>query len=186
MSVAARLVTADELFRMPEGSHCELLDGELHEMTPAGFEHGFVIGEVHGRIWTHVVRHGLGIVTGAETGYLVSRDPDTVLAPDVAFVEKARVLAVGIPKSYFPEAPSLMAEVISPGDTVDKVDDKIQRWLAAGVKSAWVVHPGGRSVTVYRSPSEVQVFLDHHILEEHALLPGFQCRVGDLFAPLKG
>ena len=185
MSVATPLVTADELLRMPQdGTRCELVDGAIQQMTPAGFEHGFVIGEVHGRIWNHVVQHGLGVVTGAETGYLVSRNPDTVLAPDVAFVERDRVIAVGFPKAYFPEAPALVIEVVSPGDTVDKVDGKIQRWLKAGAKSAWVVHPGGRSVTVYSSRTDIEVFTAEKVLEDQSILPGFQCKVSEFFAPL--
>jgi Uma2 family endonuclease len=101
MSIAARLVSADELFQMPEdGPRCELVEGEIQEMTPAGFEHGIIIGEIHGRVWSHVARQGLGVVTGAETGFLIQRNPDTVLAPDVAFVEQHRAVSLGYPKTF--------------------------------------------------------------------------------------
>jgi Uma2 family endonuclease len=186
MSTATHVTTADDLLRMGDsGSRCELIEGELRKMTPAGFEHGFVIGEAHGRLWNYVGKHCLGVVTGAETGYLISRNPDTVLAPDIAFVRKERVEEVGVPKAYFPEAPALVVEVVSPGDTVDEVDDKMRRWLSAGAELAWVVHPGGRNVTVYRSLTDIRVLSGGDILDGESVIPGFRCSVSELFAQLE-
>jgi Uma2 family endonuclease len=128
----------------------------------------------------------LGVVTGAETGYLVAKNPDTVLAPDVAFVRKDRLSAVGFPKAYFPEAPALVIEVVSPGDTVDKIDAKIRRWLMAGVDSVWVVRPADRSVTIYRLRDEAEVFTADQVLTDQSILPGFHCKVCEFFAPLRG
>src|SRR6185312_2473585 len=114
----------------------------------------------------------------------IGRRPDTVLAPDASFIRKERIEVVGIPKEYFPEAPALIVEIVSPNDTAEEVDDKMRRWLAAGVELGWVVYPGGRSITVYRSLSDICVLSSGDILDGEPILPGFRCRVGDLFTPL--
>jgi Uma2 family endonuclease len=185
MSTTTSQTTADELLRIPsDGYRYELVDGELHKMTPAGFEHGIVIGEVHGHLWSFVNQNRLGVLTGAETGYLVSRNPDTVLAPDVAFVRKDRVDAVGLPKAYFPEAPALVVAVVSPYDTAEEVERKMRRWLAAGVELGWVIYPLGRSVTVYRSLADIHVLRREETLDGESVLPGFRCSIKDLFSQL--
>ena len=185
MNTASQITTADELLRMPDdGYRYELVEGELRKMTPAGSEHGYVVGELSGRLWQHVRDHDLGSVFGAETGFRLSRDPDTVRAPDVSFIRQERIDAIGIPKEYFPEAPDLAVEVISPGDTAEEVDSKIRLWLAAGVRLVWVIHPGGRSATVYRSMSDVEVLIESDILDGGDVVPGFTCRVRDVLVNL--
>lgn len=185
MATALQLTTADELLRMPDdGWRYELVEGELRKMTPAGYEHGYVISEIHGRLWNFVRTNCLGHLTGAETGFRIGRNPDTVLAPDVAFIRQARIDAVGIPKAYFPESPALVVEVVSPGDTVDEVDAKMRRWLHAGIEMGWVVHPSGRRVTVYRAPDEICVLTENDVLDGGSVVEGFSLRVGELFANL--
>lgn len=187
MSTATRQITADELLRMPDdGFRYELIEGELRKMTPAGCEHGFYSSEIAGLMREHVRKKKLGFVFGAETGFRISRNPDTVLAPDASFVRAERIGAIGISKSFFPEAPALVVEVVSPGDTVEEVDDKMRRWITAGAELVWVIHPGSRRVTVYRSLTDVRVLTADDILEGGAVLPGFELRVGDLFAAIDG
>lgn len=185
MSIATRLTTADELLRMPDdGYRYELLDGELRKMAPAGSEHGFLSNEIGWLLTDHVRRHKLGQVFGAETGFRIGRDPDTVLAPDASFIRKERIQAIGIPKEFFPEAPALVVEVVSPNDTAEELDDKMRRWIAAGVELGWVVFPGGRTVTVYRSLNDIRVLTRNDMLDGESVVPGFQCRIGDLFSAL--
>ncbi len=94
--VASRLTTADELLLMPKGRmRHELVRGELRTMTPAGFEHGRVAARVGRLLDAHVEESGIGVVAGAETGFVLSSDPDTVRAPDAAFVSKERAEKVG-------------------------------------------------------------------------------------------
>ncbi len=182
MSTASQITTADELLHLPRGEwRYELIEGELHTMTPAGSEHGFIIPEISSRLWQHVRQRGLGRITGAETGFRIATDPDTVLAPDVAFVRQERLDEVGIPKTFFPEAPALVVEVASPSDTIEEVDTKIRRWLSAGVEMAWVVNPAGRTVTVYRSADDIRVLTEKDQLEGGEVVPGFSCAVSDIF-----
>jgi Uma2 family endonuclease len=185
MSAVSQITTADELLRMPEdGYRYELIEGELRKMMPGGGEHGYISNRSGWRLTEYVERHKLGAVFGAETGFLVRRNPDTVLAPDLSFVRQARIDAIGIPAKFVPEAPALVVEVVSPNDTIDEVDEKIHRWFAAGVELAWVVHPGGRTVTVYRSLDNILVLTANDTLDGGDVVPGFSVRVGDLFAAL--
>ena len=145
MSTTTQLTTADQLLHMPsDGFRYELVEGGLHKMTPTGSEHGFFCVEIAYLLTEYVRKKRLGCVFGAETGFRIGRNPDTVLAPDASFVRKERIQVIGIPKAYFPEAPALVVEVVSLSDTVEEVDDKMRRWLAAGAELAWVIHTGGR------------------------------------------
>ena len=185
MSTATRITTADELLHMPDdGYRYELVDGELRKMTPAGGEHGFLSNEIGWLLTEHVRRNELGQVLGAETGFRIGRNPDTVLAPDTSFIRKERIAVIGIPKEYFPEAPALVVEVVSPGDTAEEVDDKMRRWFAAGVEIGWVIYPRGRTVTVYRALDDICILTANDMLDGESVVPGFRCRVGDLFSAL--
>ncbi|MCI0333591.1 MAG: Uma2 family endonuclease [Planctomycetes bacterium] len=185
MSTATRITTADELLHMKDdGFRYELIKGELRRMTPAGSEHGFLSNEISWLLTEHVRENGLGQVFCAETGFLIGRDPDTVLAPDASFVRKERIAVFGIPAEYFPEAPALIVEVVSPSDTAEEVDDKMRRWFAAGVEMGWVVYPRGRTVTVYRALDDIRILTAKDTLDGDAVVPGFRCRVGDLFSAL--
>ena len=185
MSTATHSTTADELFRMPHnGQRFELVEGELRTMTPSGSAHGYVVVEVTVRLGDFVNRNGLGCVFGAETGFRIGRNPDTVLAPDVSFIRKERLDVTGIPEAFYPEAPALVVEVISPNDMAEEVDDKMRRWFAAGVEVAWVVYPRGHTVTVCRGLNDIRVLKSADTLDGGIVVPGFTCRVGDLFAHL--
>ena len=186
MSTALRTMTADELLRMPEdGSRYELLEGELHQMSPPGFLHGIVGDELESRLSEYVRRKSLGRVTLAETGFLLSHDPDTVRAADIAFVSEEQLGRCGFPATYFPEAPALAVEVVSPGDTAEEVDSKVRCWLAAGTRLAWVVYPSGRTITVYRSLDDIHVLTEADKLTGDMVVPGFECAVADLFSGIK-
>jgi len=185
MSTAAKIMTADELLQLPRGEfRYELILGALRTRTLAGCEHGAIAQGIGVRLGMYVREGGLGLVAAAATGFLIARDPDTVRAPDAAFVSKAQLERCGIPVAYFPEAPELAVEVVSPDDTAEEVDSKIRSWLDAGTKLAWVVYPTGHTVTVYRSLEDIQVLTEKETLSGESVVPGFECQVADLFAGL--
>ena len=170
---------------MPDdGYRYDLVEGELRKMSPPGSAHGYVAMEVSLRLGEHVRCNKLGSVFAAETGFRIGRGPDTVLAPDVSFVRKERLAVTGIPDEYYPEAPALVVEVVSPGDTAEEVDDKMRRWFAAGVELGWVIYPRGRTVTVYRGLDDIRVLSADDVLDGNSVVPGFSCRVRDLFSAL--
>lgn len=181
MSSQTSLITAEQLIRMPNLGRCELIKGAIIEMNAAGAEHGVIIMRLGARLDRHVEDERLGIVLGAETGFIIARDPDTVRAPDVAFVSKDRCPADGVPKEFWPGAPDLAAEVISPTDTAREVREKAEMWIAVGAKLVWVVDPASRSVTVYRPDSELIVLAEHEVIDGDDVVPGFQCDVAEIF-----
>jgi len=183
MSIAAKLITADELFDMPHsGMRLELIRGEVRTMPPAGYEHG-AMSMRFWRIAQFVEANNLGTCCTAETGFRLARNPDTVRAPDFAFVSKARTPPDGLPKKFFPGAPDLAVEVLSPSDTTDEVDEKVLDWLQGGCRAVWAVDPRLRTVTIYHSPTEIRICTSDGELADDTIVPGFRCKVSDLFAP---
>ena len=183
MDVVRQQVTADELLHMPDdGFRYELVRGELRRMAPAGSEHGRIAVRITWRLARHVEENRLGTVYAAETGFRLGTDPDTVRAPDVAFVSRDRVEAVGEVEGYRPEAPQLAVEVVSPGDSYADVEEKVFDWLDAGTKMVVVINPRQRSATVYKSPTDITAFAEADVLDGGDFVPGFELAVREIFA----
>jgi Uma2 family endonuclease len=183
MDINATLMTADALLMLPASSgRYELVRGELRHMTPAGSEHGVIVMNLSLLLGQFVKAHALGVVFGAETGFKIATDPDTVRAPDLAFVRRDRIPESGVPAGFWPGAPDLAAEVISPGDTYTDVEEKVNEWLDTGTGMVLVVNPRTRTVNVYTSHSEVTRLTVADVLTGGDVLPGFACQVAALFA----
>jgi Uma2 family endonuclease len=176
-------MTADELLRLPDnGMRHELIAGELHEMPPAGGEHGFVGGSALRRLGVFLDQHpevGGGLFA-AETGFRLSRDPDTVRAPDVAYVSQARLPQARV-RGYPELAPDLVVEVVSPNDTAGEIQSKVDEWLRAGAQVVWVLYPVNRSAMVYGADRAARLLHADDTLHGEPVLPGFACPLGDLF-----
>ncbi len=149
-------------------------------MSPAGSEHGMIVAEIAGILRDFVKPRALGVVLGAETGFRICSNPDTVLAPDVAFVRSDRV-GGGLPKGYFPGAPDLAVEVLSPNDRAGEMFAKVQDWLNAGCASVWVVDPKTQTVTVYGADRKALMLASADVLTGGELLPGFSSPVAGIF-----
>lgn len=177
------LMTAEELIRLPDdGGRYELVEGRLVRMSPTGWEHGQVVMVLLWAVKGFVEEHHLGKVCPAETGFRVSPEggPDTVLAPDLAFVRAGREPALGT-KGYPHLAPDLVAEVVSPSQERAEMGAKAQRWLRAGVQLVWIVAPEARSVEVWRAGGLARIMTDEEELTGEEVLPGFALAVADLF-----
>lgn len=176
------LLTADDLAKQPnDGARYELVKGGLRKMPPAGFEHGICAAEIGSRLNVHVKTHQLGYVCGAETGFKIAQNPDTVRAPDAAFVSQASIEHQGIVRGYWEGAPDLAVEVISPGDTYAEVAEKVEEWLTAGCTMVWVINPRRETVEVYRTNKDFTVLRGTDILDGADVVEGFQCQVQDIF-----
>lgn len=134
------------------------------------------------RLDSHVEKHALGVVLAAETGFIISRNPDTVRAPNAAFIAQARLLKEGLPQSFIPFAPDLAIEVLSPGDSQIDTEEKIQQWLNAGTTLVWVVNPRGRTVTIHKQNSDPRVLRESDTLCGENVCPGFALKVADILA----
>jgi Uma2 family endonuclease len=181
MATVEHLMTAAELLQTPGLGRCELVRGELIQMTPAGFEHGRIAAEIGGILREFVRPRALGVITGAETGFHIGRDPDTVRAPDAAFIRAERVPATPV-RGFFAAAPDLAVEVLSPGDRASAVLAKVPDWLDAGCRAVWVVDPEMATVTVYPGRDRIVVLGRSDTLSGGDVLPGFSVLVGEIFA----
>jgi Uma2 family endonuclease len=182
MSISTPPVTAEQLYDMPDdGLRRELVQGEVFTMNPAGFGHGAISVRLARLLDDHVEHHRLGVVVGAETGFVLARNPDTVRAPDAAFVRQSRVEKVAALQKFFPGPPDLAVEVISPDDRPRDIEAKIHDWLSHGAVVVWSVDPRGRTVTVYRSAADPLVLGEQEFLEAPDLLPGLRLNVAEIF-----
>lgn len=173
-------MTAQQLAELAgDGARYELVEGVLHTMTPAGGDHGLTGARLLVRLGAFVERERLGAVLTAETGFLLRHDPDTVRAPDVAFVRAERVPEARVPG--FPAmAPDLIAEVVSPYDRAVEVSGKALAWLDAGVRLVWVVDPENRTVTVHR-PGGTTVLRCRDELSGEDVVAGFVLPLEELW-----
>jgi Uma2 family endonuclease len=175
-------MTAAELLVLPDdGMRHELVRGELITMPPAGVEHGVVSLATGAQLRAHARATGCGMGL-AEVGFLIARDPDTVRAPDAAFIARERWEALGPTPKYWPEAPALAVEVVSPGDRFGEVQAKAFEWLDAGATAVLVLDPRRRTATVYRARDDVRVHAVGEELELDDAVPGWRPPVDDLFA----
>ena len=182
MTAATRLMTADELLDMPDdGYRYELIRGELIRMSPAGNLHGKYAMRVGTPLSNFVDDNDMGEVYAAETGYILDPDCHTVRAPDVSFISRERLEEIGETDGYWPAAPDLAVEVISPNDRYAEVEAKVLEWLDAGTRMVIVVNPRTRTVRVYRSPTNVaDLTLDGEI-DGGDIVPGWRLAVSRIF-----
>ena len=159
----------------------ELVRRGLVVMAPTGGRHGQVAHRVGLFIGNHVLARNLGRVFAAETGFLLRRNPDTVRAPDVAFVAGERLGAEETPAGFLELAPDVVAEVVSPGDPAGEIRDNVGDWLAAGTRLVWVVYPETRSVVVHRQGGAPESLSGEDTLNGVPVLSDFTVRVRELF-----
>ena len=182
MTTAKTLLTADDLLAMPDdGKNYELVKGELVEMPPPGFMHEFIVAQFISTFHYFVRTHNLGIVTGGP-GIYIEQDPDTVRAPDCAFVSHERIVAPLPNRGYiFGLIPDLAVEVVSPDYSVAEARVRARMWLDAGVRLALAAHIATREIISYDDDGAVQRFGMGDTLTCEPVLPGFACAVSDIF-----
>ena len=178
---ATQPVTAQELYHLPTGSRYTLVKGELRTMPPAGGEHGSIAMHLGASLYQAVTAQNLGRAYAAETGFLLATTPDTVLAPDVAFVRRERLAQMADITGFIPGAPDLAVEVISPSDSYTEVEEKVTLWLQYGTRMVVVVNPRRRSVTVYRADRPVLFLSEQDEFSGNDVVPGWSMHVRDLF-----
>ncbi len=175
------IYTAQDLERLSDqGHHYELIKGELRSMSPSGGPHGDATSRASFYINAVVYGDDLGMTFAAETGFLLSRDPDTIKAPDFAFVSFQR-LPNPLPEGYVPIVPDLVVETRSPYDTAREVAEKVAEWLVAGVRMVWVIEPQKRTITTHRTGRDPQVFTVGDMLDGEDVLPSLSMPVKNIF-----
>jgi Uma2 family endonuclease len=178
-----RPVSADELYAMGrDDRRYELVAGALRVHEPTGWIHG----EVQAALLSHLraaARAGrLGSVV-AEVGFVLARQPDTVRAPDVAFLRTDRLPAADRATRFIEGAPDLAIEVVSPDDRAWEIGEKVEEYLASGTRLVWVVDPRNRHVVVHTPDRIAHVLRAGDALDGADVVPGCRLGLDDLFAP---
>ena len=183
MTTSRKLLTADDLLAMPDdGKKYELVRGELIEMPPPGFMHGLVVGRIGQRFGAFVDEHSPGFVVTSEVGIYSERDPDTVIAPDCAVISLERIPTPFPTRGYiFGVVPDLVVEVISPGYST-AAEARALMWLDAGVRLALVAYIATEEIVAHSDDGAVRRFGIDDVLTCEPVLPGFACRVDEIFA----
>ena len=172
--------TAQDLLRFREpGKTAELVRGVLIVREPPGTGHGARAARLTVRVGAFVERHDLGQVYAQDTGFKIARDPDTVRAPDVAFVARERLAHIP-DEGYAEVAPDWVAEIVSPNDRPGEVLEKVGQWLGAGVRLVWVLDQRRREARIYRADGTVSTVEPDGELNGEDVLPGFRCRLRDI------
>lgn len=174
--------TIEELWELSHrtGKRLELVEGELRQLAPASDEHGYITNQIAFLVTRFVKEHRLGYTLAAETGFVLHEEPATVRAPDLAYVSRERAPQQWS-RHFARFVPDLVAEVVSPADTYSEVVRKVQDWLTAGVKLVWVVDPESRQVSVHRAGQPVHILSEGDTLSGEEVLPGFACKVSEIF-----
>ena len=175
------IMTAEQLERVDiPGKSTELVHGRLVISEPPGTFHGKLSGRLILRVGAFVEEHGLGEVFGQDTGFKIASDPDTVRAPDLAFLGHERLARVA-KRGYAAVAPDLIVEILSPDDRPGEVQAKIAEWLGAGVRLAWELDPERQTAWVHRPDGTQSLVNAGGALDGESVLPGFRCELKDLY-----
>lgn len=175
-------LTAEQMLELPlpDGRH-ELIEGELRMMSPAGWRHGRIAMRIGMLLAQHVEAHDLGLTFAAETGFVIARNPDTVRAPDVAFVSNERVQSIDEAAQFFPLAPSLAVEVLSPSDALTDAQAKAREWLQAGAELVLLVIPENQQVHAMRPSGRIDVLDTGDPLDADDVVRGWRIGVSEFF-----
>lgn len=176
MTSAIQILTLEEFLALPEeapdGSHYELSEGELITLSPSGHRHGVILANI-----AHLLRSALDrskyVVAGGEAGFLLraAKERATVRGADVAVTKRSASVPVGL----FPGAPFVAIEVVSPTNTAEDLERKIQQYLSAGSQEVWVVYPETKHVHLYSAEQSGPVILSEEgTLSSAALNTQFQ------------
>lgn len=176
-----RSYTAEELFAFPGDWHYELVQGKLRGLEmPTGGIHGAKTNRFTTPISSFVYEHDLGECFAAETGFLIAQNPDTMLAPDFAFVRKEN-LPGELPGGYVRAIPDLVLETRSPSDRPREISEKVREWLGVGVQLVLELDPAKHVLTVYHPGADPEILTREAIFEGGAVLPGFALPLTRLF-----
>ena len=179
--VTTKLVSVEDLERMePDDTRRELIRGDLQVMAPVGGEHNELATEFVFHLRLHVGRRGK--VYAPDAGFVIERDPDTLLAPDVAYVSAERLPPRQERRGFLRVIPDLVVEIVSPWDRMREVEEKVRAYLDAGVRLVWVVEPRLKTVTIWDATRSPRTLGEQDVLDGGDVLPEFRVALAEIFA----
>ena len=177
-----KLLTADDLLELhSKGVKGELIRGRLGGTMSTGVNHGKTVANLTILLGIFVKPQRLGTIVTSDTGILLDNIRHTVREPDIGYISAEKMpLNADIP-GYSDVIPDLVVEVASLRDTVQSIHDKALMWLYHGVRLVWVAFPDERMMDAYLSSREVRTLTANDVLDGGDVLPGFSCRVSEIF-----
>jgi Uma2 family endonuclease len=182
MSETTRLVTAEELERMPDDpvNRFELVEGRLVRMSPVSFDHGRIVVRLLFLLHGHLQHNPVGVVV-ADVGVKLASNPDTVRGPDISFLRSDRLPSRGT-RGFLKDPPDAVFEVLSPGDRPSEIRRKTAEYLEKGVPMVVVIDPERSTVTLSRPTAPPTTLrAGHDLLDLNDVIPGFHCHVREIF-----
>jgi Uma2 family endonuclease len=181
-TTSTALITAEELLQLPDDDlRHELINGELITMPLPRVPHGRIALRLSVFLGQFILDHDLGEAFATDTGFKLTSNPDTVLAPDFAFVTSEHFSEGSETEGYWPGPPDFAVEVLSPSDRPGKVNKRIALWFSFGIKQLWIVDPKNSTLIIYRSPVDATTFSGSDYLESPDLFPGFRISLDKIF-----
>ncbi len=176
------LWTAEDLldFQNSPWQH-ELVQGVLYRMPPTGFDHGRIESLFSAFLTIHVTTNQLGQVASGDPGFIIARNPDTVIAPDIAYISHERLKSAISTDRFLTIAPDLVAEIVSPNDRPREVQEKVERWLQFGVQAVVVIDPKSQTLTVHQSLDQKRIYGLDNTIDLNFVVPGFSLPMRQLF-----
>ncbi|MCY3708112.1 MAG: Uma2 family endonuclease [Caldilineaceae bacterium] len=181
METTTGIITGSDLLAMGDIGPCELIDGVIVKMSPAGGLHGFIELRLALLVGGFIRDRNVGFCMVGEVGIDIRRDPDWIRGADLAFWSHAK-LPDGPPAGFVEVAPDLVVEILSPTDRWPDVHQKIDDYLAIGVDTLWIVDPEEETVFVYRSAAQRTALRSGDTLAGTGPLTGFTLPVSELCA----
>jgi Uma2 family endonuclease len=179
--ILTSVITPEQFAALPDRKNFELVEGRLVERH-MGNKASWVAFKLAMLLYESVKQHKLGWVFCGDTGFrLDPRRPNTVRKPDVAFVRIGRLPDEEPSDAYDQLAPDLAIESVSPNDTVRELEEKLEEYIDSGVRLIWVINPELRIIKVYRPDGSITQLKQGDTLSGENVVPGFQCKVLELF-----
>jgi Uma2 family endonuclease len=175
--------TPEDLLALPNGEGYELVDGQLVERN-MGYESGWVGSRLLVRLGGFSEAHQLGDALSSEVGYqCFPQQPGLVRKPDVSFVRSGRLPGGIHPKGWAKFPPDLAVEIVSPNDSAEEVEKKLNDYRKAGVSLIWVIYPGARVARVHRHEGTPGYLTEDDALSGEDVIPGFRCALREILPP---
>ena len=184
-AIATKTWTDEAFMALPDdGHHYEIINGELIDMGNSGALHGYVCSLALAVLAGYILPKKLGVILDSSTAFKMKNGNKR--SPDIAFFAKERLQGMAVlPSGYLEGAPDLAVEVLSPGNTVEEIEDKLTEYFENGSRLVWVIHPTQHYVLVYRSAQEPDRLLkEKDSLDGEEVIPGFSLAIADLFQKL--
>lgn len=182
VKVETKRMTLDEVRQLnPDEQPGELVRGVFVPVSRPTVQHGRLMARIARLLGNFVETKGLGEVVVGDSGFVLSREEETLRGPDVAFIRKERIPPEGLPDDWWEGAPDLAVEIVSRSQTAHDLGRKALEYLQAGTKMVWVIDPESKTVAVYTPPDHIRILGENETLDGGDVLPNFQIRVAELF-----